>query len=348
VSASRAAIDLSTSQGAAVLGLLEKAKVPPLPAFYRLMYDYVAGVHGLFAGRVDAILAEGDAAGRSVHEQLYAEFVAPYENQGTLERAVASIVGRLQTLDVLVGASMAASRTQSASLRQASSDLASATLDGELLRDWVMRLEDATNQMHRAHSALTRELDAAQAELDATRAEIDRSKADARLDPLTGLVNRGGLDVELSRLIALHRQTGDLACIALDIDHFKSLNDSYGHQPGDEVLRVVSRVLLVTTREHDIVGRPGGDEFIVVLPATGMETARHVAERIRTGIHDSDLRGVLGPQVLGGVSASLGIAQVRPGDSISTLVGRADACLYAAKNNGRNRVVCEGERDAPG
>lgn len=346
MSVSRAAIDLSASQGAAVLGLLERAKVPPLPAFYRLMYDYVAGVHGLIAGRVDAILAESDATGHSVHEQLYAEFVAPYESQGTLERAVASIVGRLQTLDVLIGASMAASRTQSVSLRQASSDLAGARLDAELLRDWVMRLEEATGQMRRAHSALTRELDAAQTELEATRSEIERSRADARLDALTGLVNRGGLDVELSRLIAIHRQSGDLACIALDIDHFKTLNDSYGHQPGDEVLRIVSRVLLVTTREHDIVGRPGGDEFVVVLPATGMETARHVAERIRTGIHDSDLRAVLGPQVLGGISASLGVAQVQPNDSIATLVGRADRCLYAAKNGGRNRVVCEGEPEA--
>jgi diguanylate cyclase len=197
--------------------------------------------------------------------------------------------------------------------------------------------------MHRANAALTGELDAAQAELDATRTEIDRSKADARLDPLTGLVNRGGLDVELGRLIVTHRHTGDLACIALDIDHFKTLNDSYGHQPGDEVLRVVSRVLLAATREHDIVGRPGGDEFIVILPATAMETARHVAERIRTGILESDLRAVLGPRVLGGVSASLGVAQVKLDDSIATLVGRADRCLYQAKDAGRNRVICDGE-----
>ncbi len=106
---SRPAIDLSASQRAAVLGLLERAAVPPLPVFYRLLYDYVAGVNGLLSSRVGDILATGPG---TVRERLYAEFVEPYENREPFERAVAQIVARLTTLDQLIGESASATRAR--------------------------------------------------------------------------------------------------------------------------------------------------------------------------------------------------------------------------------------------
>jgi diguanylate cyclase len=340
-----AAIDLDATQGAAVLGLLERANVPPLPAYYALLYDYVAGVRGLLSSRVGEILNErDDDAQGTVRQRLYAEFVEPYQNRETLERAVSRITSRLSILDALIGETFEASHAQSASLKQASLDLTGDHLDDVLLLDLIGRLEDANVRMSQANEALLGELDTAQAELKATQAEIDHSRAGMLLDPLTGLANRGGLDIALGRLLG--ERTGDaLACAVVDIDHFKSLNDSYGHQLGDEVLRIVSRALLVSTREGDIVGRPGGDEFLVVLPRTDAIAAREAAERMRRAIVDSDLSAVLGAGVLGGVSASIGIALFRPGDTIAAFAGRADRCLYEAKHQGRNRVVCDGDPD---
>ena len=338
-----ATIDLGASQGLAVLELLERAQVPPLPAFYKLLYDYVAGVQGLFASRVGDILAEGERGGGAVRAQLYAEFVEPYENTEALDHAIERITERLRTLDLLIGESTRASQAQSASLKHASAQFADKHVDEKLLRDWVGRLQ-ATNQgMRRANAALAMELDAAKVELETTHIEIQQSKASMARDPLTGLANRAGLDAALSRILDEHAQDGNLACAVVDIDHFKSLNDRYGHQVGDEVLRVVSRALLISVRQADLVGRPGGDEFLVIFPDTDLPTAQVVADRIRTAIVESDLRAVLGSGVLGGISASIGVASFQPGDTITRLVERADRCLYAAKRSGRNRVAAETE-----
>jgi len=335
---SLAALDLGASQGAAVLGLLERAQVAPVPALYSLLFDYVSGVRGLFASRVDDIIGEGgDVGGR-----LYAEFVAPYESTEAVERALARMVERLSTLDALVVHSVSAAQMQSAALKGATAELAAPRLDSTLLRDWVERLAETNRGMRRANVALERELVEAATELQLTRDEINRSKESMACDPLTGVANRAGLDAALQRaLLACGQRKSDLSCAVVDIDHFKSLNDRYGHQVGDEVLRVVARALLVSVRGGDVVGRPGGDEFLVVLPDANLDQAQELAERMRASIAESDLAGVVGEAVLGGITASIGVALYQENDSIGRFVERADRCLYQAKAGGRNRVVVD-------
>lgn len=340
MSGSATAFDLGASQGAAVLGLLERANVPPVPALYRLIYDYVAGVRGLFASRVDDILGEGgDVAG-----QLYNEFVAPYETGETLERAAQRITERLRALDVLISDILSASEQQSAVLRDADADLASSQVSSALLRDWVERVEATNRDMRRSTTKLERELIEATTELKTMRDEIRQVRESMTRDPLTGLSNRAGLDAALQRAMLARRESGrDLCCAMVDIDHFKSLNDRYGHQVGDEMLRIVARAILVSVRGTDIVGRPGGDEFLVIFPDAGLPDARELGERIRSSVTQSDLRGVMGEEVLGGITASIGVALLRQDDTITAVVERADRCLYQAKRNGRNKVICEDE-----
>ena len=334
------ALSLHTSQGDAILSLMERAEVAPLPSFYRLFYDYVSGVEGLLSNRMDSILSDGSGT----EERLYSEFVAPYENRGSVERALIRMVGRLQTLEGLLDDSVRASRNQSESLRAATVSFAGGRLDARLMHDLVVRLRVTNNELCDAHAALSLELDQAHEDLATTRAEIERSRAGTRIDPLTGLINRAGLDLELSRLLDQQRSGGgELAFAIVDVDHFKTLNDTYGHQSGDEVLRIVSRALLASVRPSDIVGRTGGDEFLVILPSTSIKAGLELADRMRKAVVDSDLQPVLGPRVLGGATVSIGLAQWRPADSIAAIMERADAALYQAKGNGRNRVVTEDE-----
>jgi diguanylate cyclase len=128
-----------------------------------------------------------------------------------------------------------------------------------------------------------------------------------------------------------------------DIDHFKSFNDSYGHLTGDQVLRLVGMSLKQTIKGQDITARYGGEEFAVVLPNTALRQALTVADHIRRAVMSKELKKKSTGEMLGRVTISVGVSMLKPGDDTDSLIERADACLYAAKRAGRNRVVCEAD-----
>lgn len=168
-------------------------------------------------------------------------------------------------------------------------------------------------------------------------AAAKRNYLHATLDTLSRLLNRRTWYDRSEAGCRSRKNGGRVSFIMLDIDHFKSVNDTYGHQAGDEVIRAVSRLLLDHTREEDIVGRLGGEEFGILLPDTDADGAADIAERIRRIIAET-------PVDYGGrtlrISASFGVAESIPGETgIDDLVKRGDECLYKAKSAGRNRVV---------
>lgn len=168
---------------------------------------------------------------------------------------------------------------------------------------------------------------AALAVLDAHTNKAEDAGAMASIDPLTGLSNRRSMIEQLERRIALASRDGEASSLLLvDLDHFKSINDTRGHLAGDSALVDVADAMTSTVRPTDEVCRWGGEEFLILLPESSVDTAARTAERIREAIADS------------GVTASIGVADVRRGDTVSEWVRRADVALYAAKRNGRNRV----------
>ena len=126
-----------------------------------------------------------------------------------------------------------------------------------------------------------------------------------------------------------------------DIDHFKNFNDTYGHLTGDQVLRLVAMSVKQNVKGQDIAARYGGEEFAVVLPNTVLRSAITVADHIRRAVMTKELMKRSTGEHLGRVTISIGVATLHKGDTAQTLIERADACLYAAKRNGRNRVICE-------
>ena len=155
----------------------------------------------------------------------------------------------------------------------------------------------------------------------------------ARTDPLTGLRNRRAFDDSLGlEIAAVERTRSPLSLLVLDVDHFKQINDSFGHDAGDKVLRSIAQVLSGCVRIIDIVARVGGEEFAVILPHTDAQGAHEVAQRMRVAVAQASWLGQ--PTTI-----SIGAASLRAAETADSLFARADAALYAAKKSGRNRVV---------
>ena len=153
----------------------------------------------------------------------------------------------------------------------------------------------------------------------------------ALVDALTGVASRARVEDQLEHAIA-QAGTAPLSVVLVDVDHFKSVNDRFGHDGGDEILRAIARILQQRARVDDLVGRWGGEEFIVVCPRTPLEGAGALAEYLRDRVARHDF------PFIHRCTASFGIAEARPGDTLRTLVDRADRALYAAKHLGRNRA----------
>ncbi|MFH1464125.1 MAG: GGDEF domain-containing protein [Pseudomonadota bacterium] len=160
-------------------------------------------------------------------------------------------------------------------------------------------------------------------------------QADGR-DPLTHLHTRLFLDEQLPDLVSFHRrESHKLCCLFLDLDHFKDLNDTYGHPLGDSVLKQVAHLVVQACRQEDHWVRYGGEELVGFLPNTDEETAWLAAERVRAFIEEHDWsRNRPGMKV----TCSIGLSRLRPGEPVESWIGRADEALYLAKRNGRNRV----------
>jgi len=160
----------------------------------------------------------------------------------------------------------------------------------------------------------------------------------ASLDPLTELLNRRKIELELDLEIKKSKRLGlPLSLIFCDLDYFKLINDQYGHQIGDEVLKGISRQLQAGIREYDRVARYGGEEFLIMLPQTKAEIAAEIAERLRLSIERWRLihQEKLWPFE---ITISLGVAELKKDETMASLIDRADKALYRAKQSGRNAV----------
>ncbi len=215
--------------------------------------------------------------------------------------------------------------------------------DARLLRgldmgvnDYVLRPIDRNELLARIKTQIKRKRHA-----DLLRARLDQGMEHAITDPLTGLHNRRYMEGHLSTLVAQSVQSGrSLSVLVADIDFFKKVNDTYGHDAGDNVLREFSTRLRRNTRGIDLACRMGGEEFVIIMPDTDLARALQVAERVRACIA-ADKFQVNADSTLA-VTASVGVATLeRQEDTPESLFKRADLALYAAKREGRNRVVAE-------
>lgn len=191
----------------------------------------------------------------------------------------------------------------------------------------IQQLADLTQEL----TNISRKLAQKNRELAEANAAIAQMM---RTDPLTGLANRRFLEEAMMTLISAARRHGlPLSLVMVDLDHFKEINDTWGHDTGDQVLREFGKILKDNTRLEDLAARYGGEEFVLLLPHTTWEGARHLVHRIQDRLASQQF---LGMERL--LTASFGISQLQSQDDAETLIKRADQALYLAKRRGRNRV----------
>lgn len=198
-------------------------------------------------------------------------------------------------------------------------------------------LELSLEQVRRSHSQLT--------------SMVKRLEEMALTDALTNLSNRRHLNEDLPRIFAeTTRHAGDLACLMIDLDGFKTLNDTLGHHHGDDMLRLAGRVILANRRESDLAARYGGDEFVIIMPRTDAGTAVNLARRIKADFEDAVRRVVCHEPSLA-MSIGISCARTSRASSGEELIRIADEMLYAAKRGGKSQIVVCAPRDgttAPG
>ncbi|MGP1254937.1 MAG: diguanylate cyclase [Kiloniellales bacterium] len=219
------------------------------------------------------------------------------------------------------------------------------------MQQYVERQRDeliaATTSLQEQAAAIAQLAEDREQALNRMRAEIEqRKEAEKKLirqattDPLTGIANRRTfMERARSELVRARRYSESLSVMVMDLDHFKAINDAHGHQAGDRVLIEVARRISKTVRDSvDVFARLGGEEFVVLMPETGLEGALNLGERLRAVIADTPVTQDGGPAIK--VTTSVGAATLQPGDlAIDSLLNRADAALYQAKDAGRDRVA---------
>ncbi|MEE8444014.1 MAG: GGDEF domain-containing protein, partial [Alphaproteobacteria bacterium] len=179
-------------------------------------------------------------------------------------------------------------------------------------------------------------------EIDDLRKKLKNVSRAARTDALTDLANRKYFAKRLREAAKEATETKNpLALLMLDVDNFKEVNDNWGHLVGDHVLRLISKTLVESIKGRDLAARYGGDEFAVVLPNTRLKDASTLAEQIRKTISTKKLSLKNTGESIRGITASIGVAAYRHGETLDELIHRADQALYSAKNDGRNRVATE-------
>jgi diguanylate cyclase (GGDEF)-like protein len=204
-------------------------------------------------------------------------------------------------------------------------------------RRLVAELLEINAELEKKVSERTLQLEQRALELEMANERISEL---AYLDSLTNVANRRSLDETLVREVDRGSRLGlPLTVILLDIDHFKSVNDTFGHAMGDKVLQSIARTVSGMARPYDLVARYGGEEFLVMMPGATSEDGGMVAERFRAGVSAITVEGF--PRQ---VTASFGVATMLPGDPAHSLFDRADKALYRAKQNGRNRVELDNSK----
>ena len=316
------------------------------PQNYAVWYEYVTGINPALSETITRQLDNGERLDDATIERLYLKYVS--ECNMDVEWALREDIRHL-----LRKLAESTKETDDHAHRfdtslHAYGDTLKQNPDPARLVDLIKNMADDTSRMIGSMQDLQSELAASRQKVEKLHLELQSARGEALIDQLTGILNRRGF--ENSAKIALSNQAalGSSICLLMvDIDHFKTINDTYGHLFGDKVIRAVANTLKSKVRGQDSVGRMGGEEFALLLAETDISGACTVAENMRKTVEGCQIHRVDAQEKIGGITISIGVAEYASGDGLLELLGHADKALYVSKKQGRNRTTVYADIQAP-
>jgi diguanylate cyclase len=314
--------------------LMMRHDIPPNPVHYALWSTYSKGLVPELNSRLDKALKEFDSFPAEIAAKLFRDSII----HGELEEARSGQKQVIELVDEIEG-NVSRSITGSSNY-QVSLEIGLAALQEPIIDDLpnvLAELQESTLQMQEQQTKFLYRLNTAQKEIKTLRSQLERAHIAATLDSLTQVFNRNAF----SRLLeqTLNAEHEGVALIMLDIDHFKQFNDQYGHPLEDRVLQHVGQLLREALPARAVAARYGGEEFCIILrDCHDSATAHAFAEQLRLKFESLRIKVRRTDEVLNSITASFGFALAKQGDTLETLVTRADDALYQAKRDGRNQV----------
>lgn len=313
---------------------------PPEPSVYEIWYTYASNKNEDLNAYIDGIVATYEALSPSSLGDIHDKFFSTQSLRTGVSQISSDLGTTLGEVMDLMSRGSADGEAFNGSLQTLSAKLEKADQKSSVaLIDKIVQL----NQRHLKRCETMRsELQKAETEIATLRATLQDLRQDALIDHLTQLSNRRHFDEVIFNEIAAARRTKEPLVVAVaDLDHFKSINDSYGHAAGDKVLSKFGDILKKNIKGRDTAARLGGEEFALILPNTSLQGATTLAERLRNYLASMRIVDKRSGQRLRRVTVSFGLARLQDEDDAQSLLRRADALLYEAKEGGRNMVKCE-------
>jgi diguanylate cyclase len=314
---------------------MEKESVIPTPNNYEIWYRYYDGDPEI-VGAIDKINGPVD---EMACQKLYKRFLSNAMQEESIRKISDQVHQALGELSALFGDVQSATTEYGETMEDAGDkiDGADSLIDLEAV---VSAIVQDTKKMVEQNQILEAQLNNSSSQMDELRENLDSVRKEAMTDGLTGLSNRKAFDQYMNNYVAgCDENDKTLTLLMLDIDHFKKFNDTYGHQVGDQVLRLVSRSLTDGIKGKDFAARYGGEEFAIILPETDINAGIAVGNALRRAVESKEVVNRTTNKKLGKITMSVGVAQYRKGEVVEELIERADVALYTAKKNGRNMVV---------
>lgn len=322
---------------------LEHQRVWPTPLNYELWSQVISEPDGPLAQEIERLRVAGEALTDDLAERLASTYLPKARLSEQIRDTGQALSRELASAEQVIRTAQESSESFSSRLEETSRTLENDPT-GPALQDAVANLADATLQMRAQNASFERALAASTSEVAVLREQLETIRKEAATDTLTRLANRRAFDEAIERCRAEALETGRGFCLALlDIDHFKKFNDIWGHQTGDQVLKYVASAILKHALPPRFAARFGGEEFAIIEAGETLSATAPLVERILRDVSAANVRRRSTNDNLGIITLSAGIAAYRPGDTVHSLIERADASLYQAKRDGRNRLVVDND-----
>lgn len=327
--------------------IIRTLALKPEPLNYAVWFTYCAGESLDLKAELDQYLKAKKPITTDVSEAMFAKYIAQalvsVADQATrqkLDDANDRLAKTLNSVMTLVTAASNGNDGFSTALEKFNTEIAGIA-DPKLVAA-VQTMATETAKVAKLNAELQGRLSAASSDIGTLKNDLTAIRKEAYTDGLTGIPNRKAFNKQIDELTsALKSKSGYLCLLMTDIDHFKAFNDTHGHLIGDQVIKIVAKMLANNIRDTDFAARYGGEEFAVQFPKTRLKDALPIAEKIRNAIRSKDMQNRRTGQNLGKVTVSIGVAEFALGESIDDFISRADTALYLAKQMGRDRVCSQ-------